>query len=62
MEEISIVRRRHRVAPIVIAVLVIAAIAVAVLYLIGTGGVMNSGASGVVDTWAQREGAVYGLA
>jgi hypothetical protein len=52
MEEITIVRRRNRVVPILIALLVLAAIVLAVLYVIGTGGVMSIGSTIGVDTGA----------
>jgi hypothetical protein len=61
MEEIAIVRRRSRVVPILIALLVLAAVVVAVLYVVGTGGVMNIGAIGGADMLAPSvEGNSYG--
>jgi hypothetical protein len=61
MEEIAIVRRRSRVVPILIALLVLAAIVVAVLYVIGTGGEMNIGAIIGADWPApSAEGNSYG--
>lgn len=43
MEEIAIVRRRSRVVPILLALLVFASIVVAGLYLVGTGAVNIGG-------------------
>ena len=61
MEEIAIVRRRSRVVPILIALLVLAAVVVAVLYVIGSGGVMNIGAIIGADWLASSaEGNSYG--
>ena len=61
MEEIAIVRRRSRAVPILIALLVLAAIVVAVLYVIGTGGVMSIGATIGADSLApSAEGNIYG--
>ena len=61
MEEIAIVRRRSRVVPILIALLVLAALVVAVFYVIGSGGVMNIGA-GIGADWLapSTEGNSYG--
>jgi hypothetical protein len=52
MEEMSIVRRRSRIVPILFALLVLAAIVVAALYVIGTGGVMNIGQTSSPGFWA----------
>ena len=62
MEEITIVRRRSRVIPVLIAILVLAAIAVAVLYVIGTGGVTNIGAASGINPLASSGGFVHGIA
>ena len=62
MEEITIVRRRSRVIPVLIAILVLAAIAVAVLYVIGTGGVANIGAASGTDPLTLSGGFAHGIA
>ena len=62
MEEIAIVRRRSRVVPILIALLVLAAIVVAVLYVIGTGGVLSVGLTIGADPSGSSVGGIHGIA
>ena len=62
MEEITIVRRRSRLVPILLAILVLAAIVVAALYVIGSGGVANIGAAGEADPLASIGRMIHGIA
>jgi len=62
MEEIGIVRRRSRIVPLLIVLLVLAAIVLAVLYVIGIGGVRNIGALNGAVPSALVAGGLYGIA
>ena len=61
MEELAIVRKRSRVWQILLVAIVLAVIAIAVLYVIGSGGVSNLGITlGAVE--APVTGGIHGIA